>query len=68
MNAANFSPLPGIRVRDLVKSFGATRVIDRTAAGGNRPVEIPRVGFAPTNYTVENDGVVWMFEKRRLAS
>ncbi len=46
---------------------GATEVIDRTAAGGNRPVKIGRVGFAPTSYTAEDDGVIWMFEQRRLA-
>jgi PAS domain S-box-containing protein len=46
---------------------GAVHVIDRSAAGGNRPVKIPPVGFAPTGYTVEEDGVVWMFERRRLA-
>ncbi len=46
---------------------GATQVIDRSAAGSNRPLDIPTPGFAPTNYTVEDDGVVWMFERRRLA-
>jgi PAS domain S-box-containing protein len=46
---------------------GAIQVIDRSAAGGNRPVKISSVDFAPTSYTAEDDGVVWMFEKRRLA-
>ncbi len=46
---------------------GTTHVIDRSASGGNRPVKITAVGFAPTSYTAEDDGVVWMFEKRRLA-
>ncbi len=46
---------------------GAPQVIDRSATGGNRPVNIAPVGFAPTNYTAEADGVIWMFEKRRLA-
>jgi sulfate/thiosulfate transport system ATP-binding protein len=31
LNAADSSPLPGIRVRDLVKSFGATLVIDHVS-------------------------------------
>jgi PAS domain S-box-containing protein len=42
------------------------QVIDRSATGGNRPIRIPSVGFAPTHYTAEDNGVVWMFEKRRL--
>ena len=46
---------------------GAIQVNDRSAAGGNRPVNITSADFAPTNYTAEDDGVVWMFEKRRLA-
>jgi PAS domain S-box-containing protein len=46
---------------------GAIQVIDRSAAGGNRRVKIPPIGFAPTIYTSEDDGVIWMFEKRRLA-
>ena len=46
---------------------GVTRVIDRSATGGNREVAIPRIGFAPTHYTVEDDGVIWMFARRRLA-
>ena len=46
---------------------GVAQVIDRSVAGGNRPVKIAPVGFAPTSYTTEDDGVIWMFEKRRLA-
>ena len=46
---------------------GTAQVIDRSATGGDRPVRLPPVGFAPTIYTAEDDGVVWMFEKRRLA-
>jgi signal transduction histidine kinase/CheY-like chemotaxis protein len=46
---------------------GVTRVIDRSPTGGNREVAIPRIGFAPTHYTVEDDGVIWMFARRRLA-
>ncbi|MEO5960378.1 MAG: hypothetical protein ABIR80_14785, partial [Opitutaceae bacterium] len=46
---------------------GAAQVIDRSATGGNRPVKIGAMGFAPVNYTLQDDGVVWMFERRRLA-
>jgi len=46
---------------------GTTQVIDLKSPGGNREVAIPRVGFAPTSYTVEDDGVMWLFEARRLA-
>jgi C4-dicarboxylate-specific signal transduction histidine kinase len=46
---------------------GGIQVIDHTAAGNNRPVKVPAVGFAPTSYTAEDDGVVWMFEQRHLA-
>ncbi len=46
---------------------GAVQVIDRSQAGGNRPVVIPPVGYAPTNITPQDDGVVWLFERRRLA-
>jgi signal transduction histidine kinase/PleD family two-component response regulator len=46
---------------------GTAQVIDRSANGGNRPVDVVPVSFAPTNYTAETDGVVWMFENRRLA-
>ncbi len=45
---------------------GVTRVVDRSATGGNREVAIPRVGFAPTHYTAEDNGVIWMFARRRL--
>ncbi|MBE2216210.1 MAG: response regulator [Opitutaceae bacterium] len=34
---------------------------------GTRTVERPRVGFSPAEYTVEEDGVVWMWDKGRLA-
>ncbi|MES1194576.1 MAG: hypothetical protein ABUL65_01695, partial [Opitutus sp.] len=46
---------------------GAPQAIDRSAVGGNRPIDIAPAGFAPTNYTAETDGTIWMFENRRLA-
>lgn len=46
---------------------GAIQIIDHSPSGGNRPVKIAPVGFSPTGYTVEDDGIVWMFERRRLA-
>ncbi len=46
---------------------GAAHAIDLTGAGGNRSIKLAPVGFAPTGYTVEDDGKIWMFEKRRLA-
>jgi PAS domain S-box-containing protein len=46
---------------------GAIHIIDHSPAGGDRPVKIAPVGFAPTGYTVEDDGIVWVFERRRLA-
>jgi len=45
---------------------GTTQVIESSADGGNHPFGIAPVGFAPTHYTAEDDGVVWMFAKRRL--
>lgn len=39
--------------------------IDLRAPGGEP--QIVRLGFAPTLYKIEEDGVVWMFESRRLA-
>ncbi len=46
---------------------GAPQAIDRSPGGGNRQLKVPRVGFAPTNYTIEDDGVLWLFARRRLA-
>ena len=46
---------------------GTMRVTDRNADGGNKTVNINPVSFSPTNYTIEEDGVVWMFERGRLA-
>ena len=46
---------------------GAIQIIDHSPLGGNKPVKFPPVGFAPTGYTAEDDGVVWIFERRRLA-
>jgi len=46
---------------------GAAQLIDRTEAGGDRPVPIMPVGFAPTSYTPEDDGIIWMYATGRLA-
>jgi PAS domain S-box-containing protein len=46
---------------------GRMRVIERHAAGGDRSVTIPTVATAPGGYTMEDDGVVWLSEKRKLA-
>ena len=43
------------------------RVFDRKSAGGNKPLDITPVDFAPTTYTVDDDDIVWMFERGRLA-
>jgi PAS domain S-box-containing protein len=45
---------------------GAAQYVDLRAAG-NLPVRIPSAGFAPTSYTAEDGGVIWMFENRHLA-
>jgi len=45
---------------------GATQVIDHTATGVDYPVKTIPVGFTPTSYTADRDGIVWMHEKRRL--
>jgi PAS domain S-box-containing protein len=46
---------------------GAAHAIDLTRDGASRSIKMAPLGFAPTGYTVEDDGKVWMFEKRRLA-
>jgi PAS domain S-box-containing protein len=46
---------------------GVPQAIDRGAAGANLSVKITPVGFGPTIYTAQDDGVVWMFARRRLA-
>jgi hypothetical protein len=46
---------------------GAAHAIDLTQDGPGRSIKMAPLGFAPTGYTVEDDGKVWMFEKRRLA-
>ncbi|WP_148218202.1 ATP-binding protein [Opitutus terrae] len=46
---------------------GSAHVLDTRAVGAARvPRAIP-VGFAPSDYVVETDGVAWMFLNRRLA-
>jgi signal transduction histidine kinase/ActR/RegA family two-component response regulator len=39
------------------------RAVDRSAAGAYPEVSLPRVGFSPTGYTIEDNGVVWMNKK-----
>jgi signal transduction histidine kinase len=46
---------------------GTMRVIDRNSPSGNATVNITPVAFSPTSYTIEENGVVWMFERGRLA-
>ncbi|HEX2862545.1 MAG TPA: response regulator [Lacunisphaera sp.] len=46
---------------------GVTHMVDPNAAGGKRPEALPRVGFGPTNFTIEDNGVLWLFARRRLA-
>jgi signal transduction histidine kinase/ActR/RegA family two-component response regulator len=40
--------------------------LDRGASWGGRPIDLVPVGFTPTSFTAEDDGVVWMFQRRRL--
>ena len=71
---ARFPQLAVAGGRPIIDSFGrlwyttagAIKVVERSDAGGDHPVKIASVGFTPTNYTAEADGVVWIFEKRRL--
>ncbi|MCF3650966.1 ATP-binding protein [Synoicihabitans lomoniglobus] len=46
---------------------GAAHVVDRQAKGANRSARVIPVALNPTSYTMEDNGVVWMFERRRLA-
>ena len=46
---------------------GAAHALDRRASRGSREIKMVPVGFAPTGYTAESDGKVWMFENRHLA-
>lgn len=46
---------------------GAPHVVDLGADDNGRTVDIRSVGFAPTSYTQEDDGVIWMFAPRRLS-
>ena len=48
-------------------STGAMRVLDRSATGGDRPIKVAPVGFLPKSYIADDDGVIWLFEKQRLA-
>ena len=46
---------------------GKVHVIERGASGDYFPVKVPQVGFAASIYTAQDDGVVWLFARRRLA-
>jgi len=46
---------------------GTAQLIDCTPAGGDRRIKTKPVGFAPGSYTMEDNGVVWMFMRGRLA-
>ncbi len=72
---AQFPQLADAGGRPVTDSFGrlwytangTAQVLDRHSVGGKGPGKVIPVGFAPTEYTAEDDGIVWMFEKRRLA-
>jgi PAS domain S-box-containing protein len=67
LNIAGGRPVTDSSGRLWYTAEGAVQVIDRSAAGGNRNVKIPSIGFSPTGYTAEDDGVMWAFVRRRLA-
>jgi PAS domain S-box-containing protein len=46
---------------------GKIEVIQRGPGGANRQVKIPLIGISPIAYTMQDDGVVWMYGRRRLA-
>jgi PAS domain S-box-containing protein len=46
---------------------GAPHAIDYSPAGGKKPISIPPIDFPPTIYTLEDDGVAWISDSRRLA-
>ncbi len=41
-------------------------LIDLNVPGGKQTIPLPRIGIAPIGYTVEDDGVAWLFASRRL--
>ena len=46
---------------------GKPQAIDYGASMGRRAISIPPVGFSPTIYMVEDNGVAWVSDRRRLA-
>ena len=48
-------------------SEGAPHAIDYGPSGGRRPIPMPPVDFFPTIYTIEDNGVAWLSDRRRLA-
>jgi PAS domain S-box-containing protein len=45
---------------------GIVHVLDRATPGVSKISTVP-LGFTPTEYTIEDNGVVWLFERQRLA-
>ncbi|HTO02772.1 MAG TPA: PAS domain-containing protein, partial [Opitutus sp.] len=48
-------------------SEGAPHVIDYSPKGAEQAIAIPPIDFFPTIYTLEEDGVAWLSDRRRLA-
>ena len=46
---------------------GAAHVIDDIRPGHPHTSKVMPVGFGPSEYTIQDDGIVWMWEARRLA-
>jgi len=47
---------------------GQVQVLERNATGdGDHLLKITPVGFVPKTYTADRDGVVWLYERQRLA-
>jgi signal transduction histidine kinase/CheY-like chemotaxis protein len=55
------------RGRVWITSNGQATRIDEHGPGGRRVVDRVAVGFTPAEYTLENDGVAWMWDSGRLA-
>ena len=48
-------------------SRGAPHALDYSPSGGKQPIAIPPLDFFPTIYTLEDNGVAWLSDRRRLA-
>ena len=45
---------------------GAPHAVDATSPGAPREIPLPAIDFFPTRYVVEDNGVAWMSDRRRL--